>query len=653
MASQAAPAAVSAASRARRLRRVLSLTLLFALVAPLLLLGKAGFTLAVVILVFVGMVKEWGSPDVLLLSGTLACTAAGILTPDQAFRGFSNEGMLTVGALFVVAAAMRETGALEVVGARMMGRARTAEAATLRLGLSVGTMSAFLNNTPIVAMMLPIVTDWCRKHQVSPSRLLIPLSFFTILGGMCTLIGTSTNLVVRGLMIQAAASQTDARLEQALRAPTLFEVSVLGVPLAIAGGLYLLVIGKRLLPDRKGLIEQLGETSREYLVDMLVQPGCRLIGKSVEEAGLRRLEGLFLIEIQRGERVISPVSPDELIRAGDRLTFTGVVTSIVELERIPGLVPAADDSYETRDEVRRGRRLAEAVISPRSPLIGKTIRDADFRALYNAAIVAVHRGGTRLRGRIGDIVLHAGDTLLLQCGAHFARAHRNNGDFILVSSVEESRPIRRDRGPLALGLLIVLVLLMMFSGETVRLGAAAFRVPEIVVTAFVVALLLIGTRCIATSDALGSVDWQTLIGIAASFGLGKALETSGAADLIANLVVRGTGGLGPVAVLAAIYLVTMVLTEMVSNNAAAALMLPLGIAAAANMGVNPRPFAFAVMFGATLAFATPIGYQTNLMVYGPGAYRFTDFTRVGLPLNILLWILAVILIPIVWPFQLP
>lgn len=653
MASDAAPTVVQAPLGGRRLRRVFSLVLLLALVAPLLLLGKAGFTLAVVILVFVGMIKEWGSPDILLLSGTLACAAVGILTPEQAFRGFSNEGMLTVAALFVVAAAMRETGALEAVGARMMGRARTAEGALLRMGLSVGTMSAFLNNTPIVAMMLPIVADWCRKHRVSPSRLLIPLSFFTILGGMCTLIGTSTNLVVRGLMIQAAGSQTEPRLEQALRAPALFEVSALGVPLAVVGAVYLLLVAKRLLPDRKGLIEQLGETSREYLVDMLVQPGCRLIGRSVEEAGLRQLEGLFLIEITRGERIISPVSPDEIIRAADRLTFTGVVTSIVELERIAGLVPAADEAYETRDEVRRGRRLAEAVISPKSPLIGKTIRDADFRALYNAAIVAVHRGGTRLRGRIGDIVLHAGDTLLLQSGAHFARAHRNNGDFILVSSVEESRPIRHDRAPLALALLVVLVAMMMFSGETLRIGAAVFQLPEIVIAAFMVAVLMIGTRCIATSDALGSVDWQTLIGIAASFGLGKALETSGAADLIANLVVRSTGALGPIAVLAAIYLVTMILTELVSNNAAAALMLPLGIAAAAHLGVSPRPFAFAVMFGATLAFATPIGYQTNLMVYGPGGYRFTDFTRIGLPLNILLWILAVILIPIIWPFQLP
>ncbi|MGV3723225.1 MAG: SLC13 family permease, partial [Actinomycetota bacterium] len=254
--------------------------------------------------------------------------------------------------------------------------------------------------------------------------------------------------------------------------------------------------------------------------------------------------------------------------------------------------------------------------------------------------------------RIGDIVLHAGDTLLLQSGAHFARAHRNNGDFILVSSVEESRPVRHDRGPLALGLLVALIVMMMFSGEALRWGALTFRAPELVVAAFMVALLLIGSRCIAASDALESVDWQTLIGIAASFGLGKALEASGAADLIANVVVGVTGSLGPFAVLAAIYLVTMVLTELVSNNAAAALMLPLGIAAAAHMGVSPRPFAFAVMFGATLAFATPIGYQTNLMVYGPGGYRFTDFTRIGLPLNILLWLLAVLLIPLAWPFKL-
>ena len=365
---------------------------------------QIGITLAVLLVILIGLVKDWAPPDVLLLAGAIAVTLAGIITPTEAFAGFSNEGMLTVGALFVVAAALRETGALDALGARMLGRAASPRAALGRIAAGVMATSAFLNNTPIVAMMLPVVTDWCRKHRVSPSRLLIPLSYLTVLGGMVTLIGTSTNLVVSGLVTQARQEATDPRILAGLRPLGLFEFALLGIACCVVGATYLFTIAPRLLPDRKDMLEQLGEQAREYLVDMEVQPGCRLIGQSIEEAGLRHLPGLFLIEIVRNGQIVAPVSPDEVLRAGDRLTFTGVVRSIVDLERIPGLVPVADDNYEAGSAQRQRRRLCEAVISPTSPLIGKTIRDADFRALYNAAVVAVHRGGTRLTGRVGDIV---------------------------------------------------------------------------------------------------------------------------------------------------------------------------------------------------------------------------------------------------------
>jgi di/tricarboxylate transporter len=360
----------------------------------------------------------------------------------------------------------------------------------------------------------------------------------------------------------------------------------------------------------------------------------------VEVAGLRSLPGLYLIEIARRDKFIAPVNPDELIREGDRMTFTGVVDSIRDLERIPGLVAAADESYVADPARRRGRRLCEADISPRSPLVGQTIRSADFRALYNAAVVAVHRGGTRLQGRIGDIKIHAGDTLLLQTGAHFARAHRNDQDFILISAVAESEPVRHDRAPLALVLLGVLIVLLV--------GGEKWVNPTI--AAFLVAGAMVATRCISTARARDSVDWQTLLSIAASFGIGTALDNSGAAKAIATVVVNATGQWGPIAVLAAIYFLTVLFTELITNNAAAALMFPFGIAVAHQLGVSPRPFAVAIMFSASLAFATPIGYQTNLMVYAPGGYKFSDFTRIGLPLNILLWIVCVLLIPLLWPF---
>jgi di/tricarboxylate transporter len=275
----------------------------------------------------------------------------------------------------------------------------------------------------------------------------------------------------------------------------------------------------------------------------------------------------------------------------------------------------------------------------------------DFRALYNAAVVAVHRNGERLKGRIGDIRLHAGDTLLLQAGAHFLRAHRNDPDFILISGVEQSRPVRHDRAPMALTILVVMVLFMALSGFPKGGLLSGLPVPSVVVTVFTAAMLLILTRCLSASTARETVDWETLIAIAASFGLGKALENSGAAKLIADAVVGLAGGFGPIAVLAAIYLLTLLFTELITNNAAAAIMFPFGLAVAAQMGVSPRPFAVAIMFGASLAFAVPIGYQTHMMVYGPGGYRFGDFVRIGVPLNILLWIVAVLLIPVFWPFK--
>ncbi|MCP4643639.1 MAG: SLC13 family permease [bacterium] len=596
------------------------------------------FCLLVLALIVAGLVRNI-APDAVLVGSLVLVTLAGIITPQEAFAGFSNTGMLTVAALFVVAAALRETGALDTVGAWVLGRAQSEKSVLWRMAATVMPMSAFLNNTPIVAMFIPIVTGWCKKHQVAPSRLLLPLSYLCIFGGTCTLIGTSTNLVVNGLMGETiAAGQGSSAFLEGLRPIHLFEMSYVGVPYAIIGALYLFLVGRHLLPNRKDLIEQLTDSSREYLVNMCIEPGCRLAGQKVGEAGLRRLPGLFLIEIVRDDQIVSPVSPDQILRCGDTLTFTGVIGTIVDLERIPGLVPSADQGYETQAALRRGRVLCEAVVSGTSPCVGKTIRDADFRALYNAAIVAVHRGGERLEGKVGDVVLRPGDTLVLQGGAHFVRANRNNPDFLLVGGVADSRPIRSDKAVIALGLLALLIALM------------AFGVVDIVAAAFLVAGLMVISRCISVSDARQSVDWQTLLTIAAAFGLAKALVNSGVVGVVATAVVSVAGAQGPYAVLAGVFLMTSLFTAFVTNNAAAALVFPFAVAMAQQLELSPRPFVFAVAFAASASLVSPLGYQTNLMVYGPGGYRFSDFVRVGLPLNIILLISATILIPLVWPF---
>ncbi len=602
------------------------------------------FVLGVLVVLFLSLVRDWGPPDAVMLGSTVVLGLSGVLTPPEVFAGFSNESLLTVGALFVVAAALRETGALDMIGNLMLGKARTERGTLVRMGTALTPLSAFLNNTPIVAMFVPVISDWCRKNRVSPSRLLIPLSYITILGGVCTLIGTSTNLVVDGLM-RATVSESPERMD-ALHPMSLFELGKAGLPMAIVGILFLLTIGRRLLPDRKELLDQLSDSSREYLVDMLVRPDCRLVGQTVEQAGLRRLPGLFVIEITRGEQVITPVEPDIILQAGDRLTFTGVVSTIIDLERIPGFVPAADENYTAKPAERRQRRLCEAVVSRTSPVLRKTIRDADFRALYNAAVVAVHRGGVRLKGRIGDIVLREGDTILLQTGPHFARAHRNNPDFFLVSGIEESRPVRHDRAKLSLILLAALVFLFTTS--------QVIGIPE-VIAVYLIAGLLIATRCISTTDARQSVDWSTIVTIAASFGLGKAIHKSGLDARAAGLLLDPLHSLGPdwgpLLALSIIYLVGVLASELLTNNASAALMFPFAIAAADAFGVNPRPFAMAVAFSASAAFATPLGYQTHLMVLGPGGYKFKDFIRIGVPLDLLLWVLASIMIPLAWPLR--
>jgi di/tricarboxylate transporter len=588
---------------------------------------QAWLTLAVVGGIFFGLIKDLGPPDMLFLGGVVFLALAGIITPTEAFAGFSNAGMLTVAFLFVVAAGLRETGFLDWLGQQVLGKARTERGLFVRLTGIVLPLSAFLNNTPIVAMFVPIVLSWSRRHRVAPSRLLIPLSYLAILGGTCTLIGTSTNLVVNGLMIDAN-----------LKGMHLFEITAIGLPYALIGVAYLVLIAPRLLPDRREMLEQLGAARREFLVEMLVDPGCRLIGKSIEEAGLRHLPGLFLIEINREGTEIGPVAPEERLQAGDRLVFTGIVSSIVELERIPGLVPAGDPSYEVSPSGKRQRKLCEAVISPWSPLIGKTIRGADFRTTYGAAVVAVHRDGVRLENKIGDIRLKPGDTLLLQTHPSFLKNYRNDRAFYLISNVSEWRPIRTDRLWIAVGLFAILIFLMTSDLVSTVVAAAA--------TGF----LMVATGCISASEARRSIEWQVLVTIAAAFGIGTALQNSGAAAAVVDLIFGRITDLGPLLALAIIYFTVSLITELITNNAAAVLMFPFCLKAAEIYNVSPRPFMIALILAASASFVTPIGYQTNMMVYGPGGYRFGDFVKVGMPLNLLLAVVAIVLIPFIWPF---
>lgn len=589
---------------------------------------EAIFTISLIVIGLIVLIRDVFTPDLIFLGILASLMAAGILSPAEALIGFSNAEVIAIGALFVVAGAMKNTGALRFFATRVFGHiGNTPRRALVKMMLPLAGISAFLNNTPIVAMFMPVVVDWARRNRVSPSRFLIPLSYATILGGICTLIGTSTNLVVSGLMRNAG-----------LPGMSFFELSAVGVPCAIVGIGFIAAFARRLLPNRKELLESLDEHRREYLVEMEVLPDCPLAGQRVEQAGLRHLPGLFLIRIERADEVVAPVGPEERIKIADRLVFTGVVSTILDLQKIRGLVPAGDHR-EGHTGLLAGNNLCEAVVSEDSPLIGNTIRDANFRARYGAAVVAVHRGGKRLSGKIGDIVVRPGDTLLLEASPGFLRAYRYSSDFYLVSEVPESSPPRYDKAVPALVILVALITVV--TAEILPMVTAAL------LAAFAVMLL----GCLSVGEMRSTVDMSVLVLIAAALGVSKALEKTGVAADIASVLVQGGLQLGPVGVLVMVYLATLIFTELLSNAAAAALVFPVALEAARQLGVDVRPFAIAITVAASAAFASPIGYQTHLMVYGPGGYRFTDFLKIGVPLDLLVFGIAIVVIPFFWPFQ--
>ncbi|MEE9208530.1 MAG: SLC13 family permease [Gemmatimonadota bacterium] len=586
-------------------------------------------TLAVLAVTIAAISREVFGPDVLLAAALVAVLVTGVVDPATALEGFGNPALATVASMLVISAALRSTGALEGAGMRVFGKATTLPKALFRLTGFTAGLSAAVSNTAVVAMAMPVVQSWAKRARVSPSRLLIPLSYASILGGMTTVIGTSTNLVSDGLLRSSG-----------LAGLGFFELSLVGVPAAIIGVLYLSLVAPRLLKDRVPVYES-GADVRRYLAELKLTEPSTIIGKTVTEAGLRHLPGLFLVRIERRTGVISPVGPEIRLFAGDRLTFAGNVETIVDIRKLRGLVSEPDDAG-TRSPGQpqaAGWSLNEAVVSPGSALVGSTIREANFRSRYNAAVVAVHRRRSQLTGRIGDIVLRPGDTLLLEAASGFTRTFRHSRDFYLVSHVVASTSPRHDKMPIALGILASVVLL------------AALNVLPIVTASMLGGIAMIALRCLSPGDAKRSIDWSVLLMIGSALGLAAALRTSGAADLLAAGIVGAAGGLGPVGVLAATFVATLILTEFVTNTAAVALMFPIALSAAASLGVDPRPFVVAATLAASLSMATPIGYHTNLMVYGPGGYSFGDFARVGIPLQIMVALLALFLIPIVWPLS--
>lgn len=602
---------------------------------------QAWLTLAVVALMLALLASNRFGADIVIMGAVLTLVVTGVISPAESVAGFSNAGVLTVGFLYVLAAGLKETGAMTLLTGALLGRPRTTLGAQSRLIGPVAVLSAVVNNTPLVAAFMPVLNEWSKRIGVPASRLFMPLSFAAILGGVCTLIGTSTNLVVASLVsaenqkIAAHNARPDADHTEPIEEWGLWTVAPVGVPVAAVGLAYILVAGRRLLPDRSRRATP-SEQARKYMSAMAVPPGSPIVGKTIEAAGLRNLPGVFLSRIDRAEETIIAVGPEHKILVADVLMFVGSVESVAELQKMKGLVPAESESAAPNAPAYRpNMRLHEAVVSPTSPLVGQSIKEAGIRTHYNAVVVGVHRAGERLPGKIGDITVRPGDTLLLEARPGFVAAHRDSPDFHLVSELEGAAALRHDKAWIAVAVLLGTIALLSIEG----------LFPPMVV-AMCAAAAMIALRCCTGPQARASVEWPVIIVIAGSFAVARAMDNTGLAASVASHVIHTAGAWGPRALLAAVYALSLGFTTLVSNNAAAALVFPIALEVARNQGLNFTPFAVAIAVAASCEFMTPLGYQTNLMVMGPGGYRWGDFMRFGLPLTLLCAVVAIAVAPL-------
>lgn len=579
------------------------------------------YTSGIVILLIVSLVLEWTRPVYLMLAALVALVIGGIIPVGEAVSGFANQGMLTVGVLYIIAVTLQNSGLFSGTVEKLLGNNR-GNKLYLRLLFPVAFLSAFLNNTPLVASLIPFLKRWSRKNRFPVSKLMIPVSYAAILGGMCTLIGTSTNLVVHGML-----------LDFGQKGFSFFEIGKAGLPVAILSLLYFALFGNRFLPVRKDMFNQLSETTREFVSEVKVSDTCPDIGKTIQEAHLRHLKGLYLFQIVRNNVELTPLPPEEKLLSGDRLFFTGLPETIYDLVTTPGYELIKDPEFDLRNIDSDKHRTYEAVISNSSPLIGNTVRDSGFRTHYNAVILAIHRNGQRINNKVGDITFQPNDTLFLLTSKDFESKWYHSDDFSLISeSVKEySKP--RKKGNIA----FLLVGLMVIS-------VATGLVSSMLLAAAIVAGLMLALRIISYRDAKNAVDPDVLLIIVAALGIGKAIDNSGIGTLLAGWFIHALQPLGTLAFIAGIFFITSLFTEIITNNAAAALLFPFVFSAANQMHMPIHPLMIVLAIAASSSFSTPFGYQTNLMALSAGGYRFSDFLRTGIAMNLLVGILTSLIV---------
>lgn len=590
--------------------------------------------LLLLVVVFVSFVWEKISPDLTAMALFVALIGLGLLAPKDAFSVFSNTAPLTVGAMFILSAALVKCGVIDRLSGLVESSGNWPYAAVMMvLVIFVAGISAFINNTPVVVVFLPVVLSLARKMQLAPSKLLIPLSYAAVLGGTCTLIGTSTNLVVNGILVG-----------KGLPGFGMFELAWLGVPATLVGLVYMALLGKRLLPVREMLTSILSdEERREYITEAFVQPGAPTVGKTLPEAGLTRAKGIRVLEIVR-DGIALYIDPQNVrLKAGDRLILGCRLKGIAHTRRLEGIDLVSENNLDLEQIASHEGSLVEAVLTPHSGLVGHTVREVNFRQRFRMVVLALHRRGKNVREQIDTLPLQGGDVMLMMGTDQAIDALRNSEDLVLFDRARVPTKVQTGKMLFVVGIIAAVI------------STAAMGLIPIEVGAVAGCVIVCLARCLKSSEAYASIEWNILFLIYGMLAMGLAMEQSGAAAWIASGVVGGVHEFVPdayksIAMLACIYLVTTILTEVLSNNAIAAVMAPIALSMAVELGVDPRPFVVAVAFAASAAFATPIGYQTNTYVYGVGGYRFGDFIKFGVPLNIVCFIVAMIVIPRVWHF---
>lgn len=571
------------------------------------------YTLVVVAALVVFLYREIVHPSISFFGSVVLLLAGGILTPGDLFSALSNPQIIIIFLLILVTAGIRNAFGPDLFS-WLFTPGLGPRSFLGRMMLFVSSISSFLNNTPIVALMIPYVRDWSRKNGYAVSRFLIPLSFATILGGMITVAGTSTSLLLNGL-IQG----------KGLPLLSFQDFLYLGALVTVIGWVYLYFIGYHLLPDHSGKIEDATGNLKEYIIEAAIGTGSSMIGKSVVDAGLRNLQELFLVEIWRDGKTITPVHPDERLKEGDTLYFSGNTQSLSALLRNPGL------SIRHNPTRNQALNFTEAVIPSNSDLIGKKVNRSDFRNRFNASIVAVHRDGKRLNGSIGELELAAGDFLLLVVGEGRLNTSKDLLLLTLPAAPSGSKPVWMKLGGIAAILLL--------------LAGIAELIP-LITSCLIVLSFFIFFKFLPRQQVLQEIDLGLLLILVSSVAIGTAMDRSGAGQFVAAGLIKTAQSLGPLAALSALFIATTFLTSLISNAAAVAIVFPVALAMAALLNHDPTPFFVAIAFAASGDFITPIGYQTNLMVYGPGGYSFKDFARVGVPLTLLYAITCLLFISV-------